>query len=465
MSKLAGRRTSPVSSGFGSTRVAVLGGGLAGLSAARSLIEMGFQVSLIEKRPFLGGRAFSFYSHETDSEVDNGQHVFMGCCTYYIDFVRALGAYCDATLQDSLHAEVVLDGKRGTLSSMPFLGPLHLMPSFLKYPHLGISDKIRAAYGLVRVGLTDRRKNSPTLDSETFYNWLKRHQQPERAIENFWNLVILPTLNDDVRSVSADMALKVIKEGLLKRPGDAAIGYARVGLSSLAGLPGQRFIEERGGSVLLRTTVRSLLFDSDRVCGVQLSDGSSLRADAYVSALPHDILLDCLPTKRAADPFFASVAELQSAPIVGVHLWYDRHVMEEPFVAFINSPIQWVFNRSLIQGNSESLGQHVCISLSGAWQFIDRPKEELRELFEQEMERLFPSARGAAIQKSLIIKQPNATFRSVPGVSRLRPAQETPIQNLFLAGDWTDTDWPSTMEGAVRSGVYAANAIADRVAG
>ncbi len=454
-----------MSSNPDSTRVAVLGGGLAGLSAARSLIEMGYEVTLIEKRPFLGGRAFSFYSHETGSEVDNGQHVFMGCCAYYIDFLRALGAYGDAFLQESLHAEVELDGRRGALSSAPVLGPLHLMPSFLKYPHLGVGDKIRAAYGLARAALTDRRKNSRKLDSETFYDWLRRHQQSERAIENFWNIVILPTLNDDVRSVNTDMALKVIQEGLLKRPEDAAIGYARIGLSSLAGLPGQRFIEQRGGSTLLRTTVRSLLFDDDGVCGVRLSNGSTLEANAYVSALPHDILLDCLPAERAADPFFVGIAELQSAPIVGVHLWYDRRVMEEPFIAFIDSPIQWIFNRSLIQGDSDSPGQHVCISLSGAWQFIDRSKAELRELFEEEMERLFPSARGAAIEKSLIIKQPKATFRCAPGVNRLRPSQETPVPNLFLAGDWTDTDWPSTMEGAVRSGVYAANAIAGKIVG
>ena len=189
------------------------------------------------------------------------------------------------------------------------------------------------------------------------------------------------------------MALKVIKEGLLKRPKDAAIGYARIGLSSLAGLPGQRFIEERGGSVILRRTVRTLIRDSETICGAQLSDGSNLEADAFVSALPHDALLDCLPPESAEDPFFAAVAGLQSSPIVGVHLWYDRHVMDEPFVAFINSPIQWVFNRSLIQGDGSSPGQYVCISLSGAWQYIDRPKGELRELFGREMERLFP--RGA----------------------------------------------------------------------
>ena len=441
-------------------RVAVLGGGLAGLSAARSLIDMGFQVSLVEKRPFLGGRAYSFHSRETVSEVDNGQHVFMGCCTYYIDFLNALGAYGNATLQDSLHAEVIRDGKRGSLSSLPVLGPLHLIPSFVRYPHLRIGDKARAVYGLLRAGLIDRRKNAESLDSLTFYEWLKRHRQSDRAIENLWNLIILPTLNDDVRNVNADMALMVIQEGLLKGPRDAAIGYARVGLSSIAAVPGQRYIEERGGSVVLRKTVRSLLFDDDRMCGVQLSNGSILEADAYVSALPFTTLLDCLPPERAVDPFFAPVADLASSPIVNVHLWYDRRIMEEPFVAFLESPIQWVFNRSLIQGDYASSGQYVCISISGAWEFIDRPKEDLRRLFEEEMRRMFPLARGAAVQKSLVIKQPDATFRCVPGVASRRPSQTTPIHNLFLAGDWTRTDWPSTMEGAVRSGVYAARALA-----
>ena len=324
--------------GSNGKRVVVLGGGVAGLSAARSLIERGFSVSLVEKRPFLGGRAYSFHSRDTGAEVDNGQHVFMGCCTYYIDFIRALGAYGDAVLQNSLRAEVMLDGKRGALTSAPILGPLHLIPSFIRYPHLGIWDKVRAAYGLLSAGLTDRQKYAKALDSQVFYDWLKRHHQSERAIENFWNLIILPTLNDDVRSVNADMALMVIKQGLLKRPVDAAIGYSRVGLTSLAGIPGRRFIEERGGSVILGKTIRSLLFDGDRVCGVQLSDGSTLEADAYVSALPFGTLLDCLPPEWTADPFFAPAACLTSAPIVGVHLWYDRQIMEDAFVAFLESP-------------------------------------------------------------------------------------------------------------------------------
>ena len=452
-----------MSNGSNKRKVAVLGGGLAGLSAARSLVEMGFDVTLVEKRPFLGGRAFSFYSREADMEVDNGQHVFMGCCTYYIDFLRAIDAYGDAMLQDSLRAEVVLDGVRGTLSSSPMLGPLHLIPSFIRYPHLDAADKVRAVWGLLKASLTDRRKNVEWLDSLTFYDWLKSNHQSERTIENLWNLIILPTLNDDVGSVNADMALMVVQQGLLKKPRDAAIGYTRVGLSSIAGIPGRRFIEDSGGTVMLRKTVRSLALDDNRVRGARLSDGTTLQANAYLSALPYETLFDLLPPTLAKDPFFEPIAGLTSAPIVNVHLWYDRKVMDEAFVAFLDSPIQWVFNRSLIQGNDNSPGQYVCISLSGAWDFIDRPKDDLKEMFEEEMGRVFPLARNAIVQKCLIIKQPNATFRCVPGVARHRPPQITPIDNLFLAGDWTDTDWPSTMEGAVRSGVYAARALSERL--
>ena len=439
----------------------MMGGGLAGLSAARSLIQMGFRVSLVEKRPFLGGRAFSFYYPDAGTEVDNGQHVFMGCCIYYIDFLRTIGAYDDATLQRSLHADVILNGKRGTLSGSPLLGPLHLLPSFVRYPHLSAGDKARVVFGLLKARFTDRRKDAKSLDSQTFYDWLKRNRQSERAIENLWNLIILPTLNDDARDVSADMALMVIQDGLLKTPRDAAIGYARVGLGVISDVRARRFIEDNGGSIISGKMVSSLIFDADSVRGARLSDGTTLQADAYVSALPFDALLDCLPPELLSDPFFQPVARLSYAPILNAHLWYDRKIMDDAFLAFLDSPLQWVFNRSLIQGERDSHGQYVCVSVSGAWEYIDRPKPELRGLFEEEMKRAFPSARDATIRKSLIIKQPNATFRCIPGVSGHRLPQSTPIPNLFLAGDWTDTGWPSTMEGAVRSGVYAARALSD----
>ena len=444
-------------------KVIILGGGLAGLSAARRLLEHGYDITLVEKRPFLGGRAFSFRDGQEGVEVDNGQHVFLGCCTYYRDFLEAIGSADKAYLQKSLRVEVVADGKSGVLYSTPFLGRLHLLPSFIRYPHLGLKDKLLALYGLLRVKLTDRSNRSAHLDEESGYQWLRRHRQTDRAIANLWNLFILPTLNDDVRDVSADMALMVFQEALLKRPEDATIGLSRVGLTSLNGEPADQFIRDRGGELILGKAVKSIRVEDDGVSGVELSDGTALRADAYISALPFNMLLQVLPGDLASEPFFSSARALRSSPILGIHLWYDRPIMDQDFIATLNSPVQWVFNKSLIQGLSDSNGQYVCISLSGAWRFVDMPKEDLRRLFVQEMTKLFPRAHEAQVERFLVVKEPQATFRSTPGAARHRPPQSTPIPNLFLAGEWTHTGWPSTMEGAVRSGVYAADSLASRI--
>ena len=448
--------------GTAAKTVIVIGGGLAGLAAARSLAKDGYIVTLVEKRPFLGGRAFSFYDREVDCEVDNGQHLFMGAFSYYLELLRDFGTLDKTFLQDRLSAEVVLNGKRGVLSSTPILGPLHLLPSFVTYPHLGLRDKVLAAYGMLKIRRTNRRKHAGELDRQTLYQWMKSNRQTERAIDNLWNLIILPTLNDDIRNVSADMGLMVLQEGLLRRPRDAALGYSTVGLTSLTGEPAERFLEEHGSTVTLGKGVKSLRIDDDKVTGVELTDGSTIHADAYVSALPFDVLLEVLPEEVASGPFFARVAGLTSSPIIGIHLWYDRPIMDPAFVGVLDSPVQWVFNKSKIQGSEGSPGQYVCVSISGAWDYMEMPKEELRTLFAAEMARLFPKARDAQIDRFLVVKQPQATFRSVPGVAALRPPQTTRIRNFFIAGEWTDTGWPSTMEGAVRSGVYAAEALASR---
>ena len=310
-------------------------------------------------------------------EVDNGQHVFLGCCTYYVDFLRRVGSFDQTYLPKKLRAEVLLNGVTGVLSSTPFLGRLHLLPSLVGYPHLGVRDKLLAAYGLLRVRLTSRIKNSAPLDSESAYDWLKRHHQSDRAIDNLWNLVILTALNDDVRNVSADMALMVFQEALLKGPAGAAIGLSRVGLTSLNGEPAARLIRDAGGSLLSGKSVRSIDVSDGKVTGVRLSDDSIVGADAFVSALPNRALLDTLPKEVAEGPFFSRAAALESAPIVGIHLWYDRPVMDQDFVVFLDSPVQWVFNKTLIQGDDRGDGQYVCVSISGAWRYAGVPKAEL----------------------------------------------------------------------------------------
>ncbi len=441
-------------------RVVVLGGGLAGLSAALRLIDQDFEVTLIEKRPFLGGRTFSFFDPREQTEIDNGQHVFLGCCTYYIDYLRTIGAMDKAYLQDRLKVVVVKNGKRGTIGSTPWLGRLHLLPSFLCYPHLRISDKLWAAYGLLRMALTRRPETSSSLDRESAYDWLRRHRQSERAISALWNLILLPSLNDDVRDTSADMAIMLFQAGLLKGPAKAVIGLPNVGLTSLNSHPALEILTERGADIVLGKTVKSIEIDDGHVTGLVLSDGGQIKADVYVSALPYGVLLDCLPTAINQGPFFSRAAKLSSSPIVGVHLWYDRQIMDDEFVVFLDSPIQWVFNKNRLQRRSgETKGQYLCLSLSGAWQFINRPKDELVAEFIVEMARLFPKAAGAQVVRSLVVKEPQATFTAAPGALEGRLPQTTPIQNLFLAGEWTNTGWPSTMEGAVRSGVFATKAL------
>ena len=440
--------------------VAVLGGGLAGLSAARQLLGLGFDVTLVEKRPFLGGRAFSFHDPESGVEIDNGQHVFLGCNSHYLDYLREIGAVDKAYIQDRLRADVVRNGVRGVLFSTPSLGKLHLFPSIVRYPHLTLMDKLRAVYALLAMKLTDPVKSGGRLDEETGYEWLRRRHQSERAIENLWNLIVLPALNDDVRQVTAGAMLMVFREALLEKPADARMGVARVGLTALAGEPSQVYIEASGGELRLGKAVRAIRVRDGRVEGVEMQDGTSIEADAYVCALPFDVMLDVLPDAVADDAFFAAARGLEEAPIVGLHIWYDRPVMDERLAAFLDSPVQWVFNKSLIQGADADGPHYVCVSLSGAWEHVDRPKEELRTAFTEEMARLFPAAREAKITRFLVVKERRATFRSIPGAAEHRLPQSTPIPNLVLAGDWTRTGWPSTMEGAVLSGVLAADALA-----
>ena len=446
-------------------RVVVLGGGLAGLSAARRLLELGFGVTLVEKRPFLGGRAFSFRDPESGVEIDNGQHVFLGCNRRYLEYLREIGAVDRAYIQDRLRAEVVRGGVRGVLSSTPRLGRLHLFPSLLGYPHLTATDKLRAVYALLAMKLTDPVRNADRLDAETGYEWLRRHRQSDRAIENLWNLIVLPALNDDVRVVTAGAMLMVFREALLREPSAATMGMARVGLTALAGEPSRAHVEARGGEIRLGRGVKAVRVRDGSVDGVELQDGSVVEADACVSALPFDVLLDVLPEAVASGDFFASARGLETAPIVGLHIWYDRPVMDETFAAFLDSPVQWVFNKTRMQGAGAEGGQYVCVSLSGAWEHVDRSKDELRRTFADEMARLFPAAREAEIARFLVVKERRATFRSIPGAAAHRLPQTTPIPNLVLAGDWTRTGWPSTMEGAVLSGVLAADALAARQVG
>lgn len=432
----------------------VVGGGLAGLSAACELSDAGFAVTLLEKRPFLGGRAYSYTDKASGLTVDNGQHVFLGCCTEYIRFLERLGVRGAVHLQKRFRVPII-DKVWGesTLRADDLPPPSHLLRSLLGFRSLSPREKALAGWALSKIMLTDRAKH-PELDDITFEQWLLDRRQSPRAIRSLWNLIILPTLNTDISRASADLALMVFQEGFLRSRHGANVGWAKVGLSELLGDAARRYIGSRGGDVRLGEGAMSIELEGGFVSRL-LTDGGPVLADAYVLALPHETVLDPLPTSLREDPYFSRVQRLTPSPIVNIHLWYDRPVWDRSFAAFLNSPVQWVFNKSKLWGRQDD-GQYLDISLSGADEFAGMASADILQLFTKEMFSLLPVTRGAELKRALVVKQRDATFAAVPGVRRLRPSHATPIPNLFLAGDWTDTGWPATMESAVRSGISAA---------
>ena len=449
--------------------VVILGGGIAGIAAALELLDAGRTVTLVEARRFLGGRVFSFADAATGINLDNGQHVFVTCCTNFQGFLERLGVRESWFLQDRLRIPVLnRDGKRGALAASGLPAPFHLLPSFLSYPHLSAVDKIRVGWGMVKARLANRY--APNLEEMTFHQWLRENGQSERAVRNLWNLVVEPILNDNVREVSAAMGLFVVQDGMLSAADGSNMGYPTDALSRALGEPARDLLERRGVNLVLGDPVRSVRLRGvedggegpETAGGAVLASGRQVCGRAFVSALPFPALLRALPAETEGMGAFANAGHLQWSPIVNAHICYDRPVMDEPFCVFVDSPLQWVFDHGQTTGQAPKSGGHmVTISVSAAWEHIDLSREAIGAELAAEMAEVFPEARNASVLSISVVKQREATFRCLPGANRLRPGPVTPIPNLFLAGEWTQTGWPSTMEGAVRSGYNAAGAAMD----
>ena len=346
-------------------RVVVCGGGLAGIAAACEASLLGADVTLVERRPFLGGKAYSFTDDDAGVEVDNGQHVFLGCCTAYIALLKLIGAYGDTTLQRALDAPVRdRAGRSGALRASRLPAPLHLGPSFATYPLLSPGEKAAAVRALLALGVL-RESQRAELDELTFAEWLIAHGQGVGAIERFWDLIVLPTCNDRSDRVSAALATFVFQEGFFRTRTGSAIGWSRVGLTRLVDPPARRFLTARGAQVVTGRGVTSVGGGQ-----VELSDGSRLAADAVVLALPPDRVRDVCPDALPGD------VDLGVSPIVNVHVWYNEPVMDGLFTAVVDSPAQWVFNRTAM-ADLPGPGQHLAVSISGARDEVGRPKGEL----------------------------------------------------------------------------------------
>ncbi|MFI5674153.1 hydroxysqualene dehydroxylase HpnE [Streptomyces cellulosae] len=432
----------------------VIGGGLAGITAALALADAGVRVTLLEGRPRLGGLAFSF--QRDGLTVDNGQHVYLRCCTAYRWFLDRIEGAALAPLQDRLDVPVLdvdrPEGRRlGRLRRDALPVPLHLGRSLAAYPHLSLAERARvgrAALALKGLDLAD-----PALDTQDFGSWLTAHGQSARAVEALWDLVGVATLNAVAGDASLGLAAMVFKTGLLSDPGAADIGWARVPLGELHDRLARKALDSAGVRAEVRTRVTSISNDENGRLRVQVP-GETLRADAVVLAVPQREAHDLLPAGALDAP--ERLLEIGTAPILNVHVVYDRTVLTRPFFAALGTPVQWVFDRTEASGLRE--GQYLALSQSAAHDEIDEPVAVLRERYLPELERLLPRAREAEVKDFFVTRERTATFAPTPGVGRLRPGARTKSPGLYLAGAWTATGWPATMESAVRSGVSAADA-------
>ncbi len=436
--------------------ILIVGGGFAGLAAGVALAEAGKSVCVLEQKPHLGGRARSFRDPTTGSVVDNGQHLFMGCYHSTIQFLKTIGTLDKLDFQPRLAVPFLdHDGKLTRLDCPDLPSPWHLLLGVLRSGSFTFRQKLE----VLRLGSDLRSagpKSSPG-ETETVTAWLTRRGQSEGLQHNFWDLLCIAAMNEDPRIASAQLFERVLRLALFSSPADSRLGIARVGLSECYTDAATAFIEAHGGSVQTGRNVKQLLI-ADGVCrGVEFGEGEVLKGESVISAVPWLQFASLLPGDLArSEPYFSGALELRPAPIISINLWFDGPITDLEFVGLRGTNVQWLFDKSRILGAQDHC---VALVLSGAHEHVSQSKEELLAIALDELRAVLPAVRNAKLLHSLVIKERFATFSPSPEAERLRPQARTPIQGLFLAGDWTATGLPATIEGAVQSGYTAAKEV------
>jgi zeta-carotene desaturase len=422
----------------------VVGGGLAGLSAAVALASDGAKVLLLERRPETGGRAYS-YLHPALAEVVDSQHVVLGCCTNLLELVGQAGAAESVRWYDEL-TFIEPNGRRSAMKPGILPAPSHQTMSFLRAPMLGWGDKLAIARGLAEF-----LRGYPSDDRESFAAWLKRTRQTERAIRHFWEPVVWGALNDVFERCSTKYAGKVFHETFLRSAAGGSLGIPALPLTEFFA-PVVELARQAGVTVAAKTGVDSV---TRREGG-----GWVVRAgDAVFEARNVVIATNFREARRLVPEAVPESERFVSAPITTVHLWFDREVSELDHAVLLDTRIQWMFHKSRIRRWGAERGSYLELVISASWPELEQGRQEILASAIAEAEGFFPKMREARLVKSGVLKEARATFSVTPGLDAVRPAQETALPGLFLAGDWTRTDWPSTMESAVRSGRLAAGAI------
>jgi hydroxysqualene dehydroxylase len=443
--------------------VIIIGGGFAGLSAGVALAEKGFRVALLESKPALGGRAYSFADPDSGDFVDNGQHVLMGCYTETLDFLDRIGAAKNLVFHHDLEIEMLdRGGASAMLRTAHLPGPFHMSAGLLHYRHLTIGQRLRVLTGGLKL-LAMQRRHRSALEKMTVAEVMDLLGQSERARQAFWYPLSIATLNDEPEVSSAALLAEVLQRAFFSKRSDSAFVYSRVGLSDLYCAAAAEIIERGGGVVAMRAPVESIELENGSAVRVKLRDGIRLGAANIICATPSHQVARLLPNSLRAAPFFAPIAELQSSPIICVHAWFDRDVTDSAFVGFIGTTTQWLFNkRRIFEMHGERHPGYLSFVISGARKLIDRTNDELLEIVLNDLKTMIPTSAKAKLVRALVLKEKHATMAPVPETFRLRPTTATPVPNLFLGGDWVQTGLPATIESAVISGRAAAAAVSNR---
>ncbi len=473
------------------SRVVIVGGGLAGLAAAAALGERGLSVTLLEARPRWGGRASSFVDQTTGEPIDNCQHVNLGCGTNFRHFCRMVDIGPFFVRERGL-TFVGPDGRTSDFAAAPLPAPLHLFPSLLRLPYLSLSEKVQLASGLRQLARTEPARSG----DETFLQWLRRHGQSPAVIERFWHVVLVSALSETLDRIDIAHARKVFVDAFLANRQGWEVWLPVVPLDELYGKRIERWFAEKNVITRLQNGARCVIADSRSpttaaATAVELRSGERIDADHVILAVPQNLVLGLLPEAWQTAPELSGIARLETAPISSVHLWFDRPIVELRHAVLVGRFSQWVFNRSAIcarggaaettspdppsppmrrGGEAKSLSNgpeseienpksemfYYQVVISASRDVLARGQEETIRAVVDELAGIWPAVREARLVHARLVTEHKAVVSMRPGVEQLRPAQQSPIANVQLAGDWTSTGWPGTMEGAVRSGYLAA---------
>jgi zeta-carotene desaturase len=460
--------------------VAIAGGGLAGLAAACALADSGFKVTLFERRPYLGGRASSYEHPGTGEVVDNCQHVLFRICTNLVEFYKRIGVEDKIRWYDEM-TFIEPGGRTSVMRASPLPAPLHTAPSFLSFPFLNPKDKLVISRAIAALTMTSQPDTG-----RSFQDWCRQHGQTENAIQRFWKPILVSALSEDLDLISISYAAQVVRESM-KSPGARHMGVPSIPLTDLYNRAGD-YIRARGGEIKFRNSLERFSPEPSQV-RIRVSEAEEA-FDYLVLALPYESLERVLPQTPESASLREKLTHFEASPITGIHLWFDRPISDLDHAVLLDRTIQWMFHKSrLLERDREGHdlspepalskrsapkgavetstrigalapeGSYIELVVSSSKTLIDKSRTEIVDLALKEVREFFPAARAANLVKSTVIKEVYATYSPRPGIDAYRPQQTTAWPRVFLAGDWTATGWPATMEGAVRSGYLAAEAL------